>query len=170
MAATKKDQFSNVAFGDVTCSAANTLTFSAIQLAVGTFQGVALVLHRILYYPSDASLRELVAATDGLQLALTSSNRLTQIYQIDDPAIIDRKNICGIAAGVEPFLLPFVSDFSSLPGGGKIIAANPLYVGIQTAGAAAASNYRAQLDFTFIELADKDYIELIQAQLPANIG
>jgi len=170
MAKTKKDEYGNVAFGQVTCSAANTLTFSAIQLAVGTFQGVALVLHRISYFPGSVTLRELVAATDDLSMGLTASNRLTAMYDIADPAVIDCKTIVGVGVAVEPHVLPYVSDFSGLPGGGKIMTANPLYCGINTTGAVAASTMRVQLDFTFLELADKDYIELIQAQLPANIG
>ena len=170
MATRKKDEYANVAFGEVFCSAINTLTFSAIALAVGTFQGVALILHRILYYPSLGSLREQVAATDSLQMGLTSSQRLTQLYEVSDPAIIDMKLVACIAAGTGRYETPLLSDFTQLPGGGKIMAANPIYCAITSGGHVGLANMRVQLEFTFIELADKDYIELIQAQLPANIG
>lgn len=170
MPAKAKDAYSNVAFGEVTCSAANTLTFSAIQLAVGTFQGVALILHRILYYPTVATLRELVGATDDLAMGLTGSNRLDAIAEISDPSVIDRRGVVGVGVAVEPWSLPIVSDFSRLPGGGKIMTANPLYAAVDSTGFVAAASLLMQLDFTFLELADKDYIELIQAQLPANIG
>lgn len=166
----KTDQFANVAFGDVLMSAANTLTFEQIQMAVGLFQGIAMVIHRVLWLPTATSVRELVAATDTLTLAITTTNRLSSISDITDPAIIAYLSLVGIGANTEPIKLPLESDFTSLPGGGKIVAANPLYIGMNTAGAAAASRTRCQLDFTFLTLADRDYLELLQAQFPANIS
>lgn len=165
----KKDAYANKAYGTVTCSAPNTLTFSAIQLAVGLFQGIAMLLHRVQWMPDTTSIREMVAATDSLYLALTSSNRLTSITTVSEPAIIDQKRYVGIGAAVANVELPWVSDFTNLPGGGKLIAANPLYVGIFTGGAVAASTASVILDFTFVELSDRDYLELIQQQFPANL-
>jgi len=167
---TKVDAFANVAFGDVACSAANVLTFAAIQMAVGLFQGIAMVIHRIKYHPTAVSLREIVAATDDLTMAICTSNRLTGIHDANDPAIIDNMRIIGVGVAVEPHRVPYVSDFSSLPGGGKIVSANPLYCGIYTTGAVAASRFRVQLEFTFIGLSDRDYLEIIQSQFPANIS
>jgi hypothetical protein len=166
----KKDNFANVAFGSVTMSAANTLTFSQIQLAVGLFQGIALLLHRIWWYPTDTACREIVAATDELIMALTSSNRLVEILNSADPAILSNKAIVGIAAGTERQEIPIISDFTMLPGGGKLISANPIYLGAVTGGFGAAATVRARLEFTFVELADRDYLELIQSQFPTNIS
>lgn len=166
----KMDNFSNVAFGTVTMSAANTLTFAAIQMAVGLFQGIAMLLNRIKYYPTAAVLRELVASTDNVDMAITSSNRLSSIQDQSDPAIIDLKRLISVGVAVEPWTLPIVSDFSSLPGGGKLVSANPMFVAMQGNGMAAAGVLRVQLDFTFITLSDADYLELIQAQFPVNIS
>ncbi|MBA7709044.1 hypothetical protein ES703_117951 [subsurface metagenome] len=166
----KADKYSNVAFAKVTMSAVNTLTFEAINMAVGVFQGVAMLIHRILYYPTDVSLREVVAATDTFSLALTTSNRLANIVDVSEPAIIDKLHVVGVGVNVEAVRLPLVSDLTMLPGGGRIVPANPLFVAMATAGAVAASKAFVQVDFTFIELTDQDYLELIQSQLPANIG
>lgn len=169
MAQVKPDKFANVAYADVSSSAIDTLTFEPIRFAVGIFQGVGLILHRILYYPSMGALRELVAATDALQMALTTSNRLTSIVDVSESAIIDRRSLAGIGVAVDSIELPFISDFTGLPGGGKILPSNPFFAAVKTAGAAAPSRVYFQLDFTFVELADKDYIELIQSMLPSNI-
>lgn len=166
----RTDVYANVAFGAVTMSAANTLTFAQIQMAVGLFQGVALVIHRLKYRPTRVSIRELAANTDELTLALTTSNRLSAINDVADPAIIDQKVLVGVGASVEPVLLPLISDFTMLPGGGKIISANPLFLGMTTLGAAAASVCRVEMEFTFVSLTDRDYLEIIQSQFPANIS
>ncbi|GAH35671.1 unnamed protein product [marine sediment metagenome] len=169
MAKTTPDKYANVAFATVGCTAIDTLSFAQIRFGVGIFQGIALILHRVLYYPTEVATRELVAATDSLRMAITTSNRLTQIYEVSEPALIDAVHLIGVGVNVEPLRVPIVSDFTSLPGGGRILPANPLFGAINTAGAVAASSMRIQLDFTFVELADKDYIELIQSQLPANV-
>ncbi len=170
MAKVKRDQYTNVAYASCLMSAADTLSFELVQFAVGIFQGVGILIHRVLYYPVGSSLRQIVAASDSLTIALTTSNRLTSIDDVTEPAVIDRQAIIGIGAGVEPVYLPMISDWTNLPGGGKIFPANPLYLGVTTAGFTSAAKVFVEIQFTFVELADKDYIELIQSQLPANIG
>lgn len=166
----KADEFVNKAFGVVTMSAANTLTFAQIIFGVGMFQGIALVIHRLRWTPTAASIRELVAVTDDLNFALTSSNRVSAIHDASDPAIVSNHRIIGMGAGVEPIHLPIVDDFTMLPGGGLLIPANPVFVAAVTNGAAAASVVRVQLDFTFRELNEKDYLELLQGVYPANVA
>lgn len=167
--AEKRDAYANVALATVNMSAANTLTFSQVQMAVGMFQGVAMVIHRVLWFPYSATLRELVAATDSLLMAICTSNRLTTIADVTDPTILASKRLICVAANTEPFELPLVNDFSNYPGGGKIVAANPLYVAAFTGGFAAAGIVAAQLDFSFVSLTDKDYLEVLQSQFPANV-
>jgi hypothetical protein len=170
MAKTKADEYSNVAFGSVTLSAVNTLTFSQIQFAVGLFQGMAIILHRVHWRPGTTFIREIAAATDQCIFAITSTNRLTSIDDISDPSVLAYHKIVGAGANVEPWRLPFITDFTMLPGGGRLIAANPLYLGAVTTGFAAATGpIQVSLDFTFIELAAAQYLEVLQAQFPANI-
>lgn len=166
----KRDIYSNVAFGTCTLSAINTLTFSQIQMAVGLFQGVAMVIHRILWDPTAATLRELVAATDSLSMALCTTNRLTSIADLTDPSIIAKKQIVCVAANTEPITRPIVDDFTNLPGGGKLISANPIFFGMTSGGFGGTAVAYVQLDFTFVELSSADYLELVQAQFPANIS
>jgi hypothetical protein len=170
MAQGKVDAYANKAFGELTLSAANTLTFAQIQMGVGLFQGTALIVHRIKWSPHKATCRELVAATDSLYMALTTSNRLASIYDVSEPAIIDRKAVIGVGADVALIELPFVSDFTSLPSGGKLVPANPLWVAGVTDGFAAAAVLRVEIEFTFVELKSDQYLELLQALYPANIS
>lgn len=169
MAKMKIDQYANRAIEQTTQSAANTITFSQIRFGVGIFQGVALVVHRVEWFPSLGTLRELVTAADQLDMAITSTDNLAVLTDVLEPSILVLKNLVPIAATVDPYQLPFVSDFSTLPGQGLIVPPNPLFLGVQMAGAAAAGTVRALIYFTFLELSDKDYIELIQASIPANI-
>lgn len=170
MAKTSKDLYANAAFGLCTMSAANTLTFAQINMGIGIFQRTAMLLHRVLYTPTQASVREMVAATDLMQMAITSSNRLTAIADQAEPAVISFKQLIGIGANVEAVWTPIIDDFSMLPNGGKLIAGNPIYLAMGTSGAAAASVVRCRLEFTFVELTDADYLELVQAQYPANVA
>ncbi len=164
-----KDKYVNVAYAKVTMSAPNVLTFQPFQFAVGVFQGVAIVVHRILYYPLGATLREMVAATEDLDMAVTTSSRLTSIYDVSEPGVVDRCGILCIGVPVANMHLPIITDWTALPMGGKIIAPNPLFIALETSGFTAAGEMRVQMDFTFVELTPGDYIELIQSQLPANI-
>jgi len=166
----KKDAYSNIAFGSVTMSAANTITFSQINMGVGLFQGIALLLHRVLWYPLAAALRELVAATDNLDMVLCTSNRLTTVSDVVDPSIIALQRLIPIAATVAPYELPIIMDYNHLPGGGKLIAANPLWIAASTNGFVSAATVKAQLDFTFVQLTDAEYLELLQATYPSNIS
>jgi hypothetical protein len=170
MAKESKDTYANVAYGTITMSAANTLTWSQIQMGISINQKVALCLHRILWVPSVASEREIVAATDGMNIALTTSSRLTAITDVSDPAIISFFSKSGIAATTEPSKRPYISDFSGLPGGGKLIPPNPLWLAMSTEGFVAAGIARIQLDFTFITLSDADFLELLAAVYPANVA
>lgn len=165
----RKDMYANRAYGEVTMSAANTLTFAAIQMAVGLFQGIAMLIHQINWRPAITSIREMVAATDSLQMAITSSNRLTSIVDVSEPAIIDQKHFIGVGANVAMEKEPYTTDWSMLPGGGKLIPANPLFIGANSGGFAAAATIRCELLFTFVQLNDRDYMELIQGLFPSNI-
>lgn len=164
-----KDTYSNIAIAQVTASAANTLTFAQIIFGVGLFQGVALLVHRVNWYPHSTTLRELVAATDALFMALTTSNKLTSIEDVLDPSIIALRSRISVGAATADWDLPLVTDFTSLPGGGKLVPANPMFIAIKQSGAAAAGLIRATMDFTFVSLDSDAYLELLQSMFPVQV-
>jgi hypothetical protein len=168
MAKVPIDQYANRALAAVTMSAANTITFEQIRFAVGTFQGVALLIHRLEWHPSWSSIKELTAATDYIRMALTTNDNLTTI-DAEDQDVLATYHLYGLGANVELVHRPLITSFEGLPGGGIICPANPLYIGMLTAGAAAASDMRVVVYYTFKQLSDKDYLELLQSMVPGNI-
>lgn len=165
---TKTDKFSNRAFATVSQTVINTLTFESVRFAVGLFQGVGLILHKVHYYPDNNTVREVVTAADYIEFGLTTSNRLTSLDPLDQ-AVIGLRRVVGVAATVAPWYNPVEIDFSQLPEGGILLPANPLYIAIQTGGFAGLGLCRAQLFLTFKTLSDQDYLELLQTMLPSNI-
>ena len=166
------DQFPNRALVGITMSAANTISFEQIRFGIGLFQGVALILHRVEYYPDLTSIRECVAVADEMQVALTARDDLTSLYPTIQN-VISCIQIVPLMVGAVVSLtlegLPIVHDFTGMPGGGMIIPANPLFLAMDSTGFAGAGISRVILYFTFKSLADKDYLELLQTMVPANI-
>lgn len=165
----KADVFANSALATVTIAVADTLTFQQINMAVGLFQGVAMNLHKIEWWPSMAACRQIVAASDNLHMALTTTNRLTTIQDITDPAIVAMKAVVGIGVAVERYELPLIQSFEDLPSGGRLIPAQPLFLAADTSGFSAGVTINAVLYFTFHTLADADYLELLQSIYPVNL-
>lgn len=160
--------FANRALTTMTMSAANTLTYSQVRFTTGLVEKVALVIHRIDFIPTGTSVREIVAATDSMTLAFTMSNAMTTLYAWD-PRVLAMIEVTGIGVAVERYLTPLSMDFSSFPGGGILIPPNPIYLAMTTSGAAAASAANACMWFSYRQLTDADYLELIQSLLPQNI-
>lgn len=165
---TKMDAYANRAIEYISMSAADTLTFKQIVMGVGVFQGVGIVLHRVEFQPGLATMREFAAATDSLDVGIVTSDSLTSIVG-SAPSIIYAHRVVGMGAVSIPWHLPIIADFTDLPGGGVILPANPIFIAMNSAGFAAAGNMYSRLWFSFKELSDKDYLELIQSQIAANI-
>jgi hypothetical protein len=165
------DQYANRALETVIMSAANTETFEQVRFGVGIFQGVALVIHRVEYHPTAGTLHEIIANADFFDMALTNRDDLTNLDPTNQNVIVHKGVHVRVvsAVGVISDHIPLISDFSTLPGGGLIIPANPLYVALDSAGFAAAGTCRFVIYYTFKQLKDADYIELVQGMLPANI-
>lgn len=163
-----KDVFSNRTQVEVVMSAANTLTFQQVRFAVGTFQGVALILNRIEMSPAGAAIDEIVAAADNLQMAITTRDDLTAINPTN-LSVMYVKNIESPGANVEVFELPLVGDFTGLPGGGLLMPANPIFLAVLTGGFVAAATVRFTLYYQFKELSKDENLELIQTLLPGTV-
>ena len=172
MAKMKKDLFVNRAIQRVTMSAANTLTFQQVNFAVGAFQGVALLVHRLIYHVGYTAIDEILGADDLFMVAMTTSAqiadiRLTHIEVVDQWEMF--AYISGTPANEIPTFNRIESDFTSLPGGGLILPANPIYIAMSSSGLVVAGTCDVEIMFTFRELSDADYIELIQSRVQANI-
>jgi len=162
------DKYLNRAYARIDMTAVDTVTFQQIRFSTGLFEGIALVLNRIKYYPLVTTLRAVAADTDYWIMALTTRDDLTSL----DPnslSVLDTVSSIGVGAGVEPVQRPIISDFTNAPGGGLLIPANPLYLAMDTAGfGAVVGGATVVLEYQFIKLSDKESLELLQTIIPGT--
>lgn len=162
-----KDQFVQFASVDIVESAANTLAFSQLQTGQQLFERRALVIHRADIYLSRQAINLLLDASDRIDVGLSTSNSITDI-ELNNPNVVFKKryNLMDFGTPANTLLVEFpdVMDFSTLPMGGLIVPAFPIFGFAQgTSLASAISASRMRLYFTVRELAPTDYIELVEA-------
>lgn len=168
MPAKATDLFANIAYLEATESAANTLTFSRLQLAGSLMnEKAALIIHRadIQLDPNGTALN---GANDFTSMCVSVSDRITDIRDMSQPEILlalwlTRVEFGAAASGILTER-PKVLDFSTLPGTGIIVPADNLFVGIESGGAAAALSVKVRLYYTVKPLKTDEYWDLIEAR------
>jgi len=158
-----RDLYSNKGFGEVVESAANTLTFSEIRTNISIFEKVAWVIHRIEWYVSQAVYGLLEDSADHIEMALVASSAISSLG-LDVPAVIDLLDLFRLQATAVGFaygVLPIARDFSSLPGGGLIIAPRPLFLAVKGTSLATPATLSARFYFTQRILTSEEYLDLI---------
>lgn len=160
------DKYVNKAYGEVTESAAGTLSFGEIQTGMAMFEKVAWIIHRIHWFPSAASLLQLTAVSDYLTMALVGSDKMSSL-SLRDQAVYDifviRPLVYGTAASAEQMVIPVIRDMSNLPGQGLIVPPRPLYIACISGGFANPAIVSARIEFTYKELKADEYWELVEA-------
>jgi hypothetical protein len=160
------DSYSNIAAVYVTESAANTQTSAKFQFPFSIMDKMALLINRIEYW--FEGLSSFNGADDRSIMALGAAAAIVNLNLQSDPLIIDSTRIMRMDYGVAAsgFLVgqPFIKDFATLPGGGILVAPNPLYAIIQSTGAAAALAGTVKLFYTYMELATEDYWQLVESR------
>jgi hypothetical protein len=157
------DKYTNKMYGQVTESAANTLTYKEINTNISIFDKMAFIVHRIEWYIPNAVLDLCVASADKFEVALTSSQQGTTLG-LDNPSVIDKLEIgpqIVTAVGYTMTIQPFIRDFSSLPGGGLIIPPRPLFIAIKGTSVASAGNAQMRAAITMVQLSADEYLELV---------
>jgi len=163
-----QDKFVNRALASVSITAANSEKFEQIRFGVGTFQGIALLLHRVNWFISSGTFPDLQADTDELFMAITTRDDLTSAIP-SQQSVICAKHIVAQGATIENVVMPLVSDFTAFPGGGKLVPANPLFLMVDSVGFVNLPTVYVEMYFTFIQLSDKESIELLQSMVNPNI-
>lgn len=166
MAVKTAEKWANIAFLSVTESAANTLTFAQLQLANNLLsEKAALIIHRAELTLDDTQLN---SSGDYIDVCLSVSDRITPISDLSQPELLyfySRQRVdFGTAASGALKDFPIMLDFSTLPGGGLLVPADRLYIGIKGTGCAAESNAKMRLYYTILPLKTEDYWELIEAR------
>jgi len=167
MAATKStvDSFSNVAAVLVNGASATDLGYAKFNFPFSVLDKTALVISRIEYWPS---LGLLVGDGDSIAMALVAAKTIVDIDDQSDPSIVDSVTFQSYAHGTPANLsihhLPYYRDFSSQPGGGLIVAPNPLSAAIKGASVASAPQGWLRFYYTYMQVTPEEYWQLVESR------
>ena len=158
------DKYSNMLYETVTESAANTLTFKAIEMGISLFDKAAILIQRLMWYNFQTLL---AATTDAIQFGLSASNSWSapsasqgSIIHFHEQSLLDY----GTAGNNILHKQPVVDDFTTLPGGGMLIAPKPLYLFAKGSNLSNPSSPQMRMFFTIVKLSDADYFELLESR------
>lgn len=162
----KKDEFAQIMALGVTQSAANALTFSQVAIGTSIFDYAALLIHRVEYYPTQATLlAELITVNDIAYVAITGSDQIASL-EVTQAQVYDQVQFSYWPGGAVSSTIreyPVVHDLSAMPGGGILVPAQSLYIAMSSSGFAAAGVCKARVWYTVQSLKAEQYIELAQS-------
>ncbi len=164
--AKKVDLYANVAAIQVIESVVNTQTSVKFQFPFSIMDKMALLINRVEYWVRGQSY--LNGGGDSITFALSAASTVVDIYDQADPAIIDNYRLTrvdfGVAASAIFHEAPYVKDFATLPGGGILVAPNPLYGMVQGSGLGTAGFGWIKLFYTYMELSADEYWQLVESR------
>jgi hypothetical protein len=159
------DKYVNIITDSVTMEVIDTLFFSEIVIGFNIFDKVGLLIQRIEYELSTATLQDMDDDGDQVDCGLSTSSQITDI-QPSRTDVIDRMSYIRTDSGTPGdshfHLRPFIHDFSQF--GGILVAPKPLFFAINSNGLSAVANVQFRLYFNIIKLTDAEYIELIETR------
>lgn len=160
------DKYSNMAAVTATPGSADAFASTKFAFPFSIMDKVGLLLSRIEYFVN--TLSGLNGGTDYIYAGLATAASLASIADSADPLMVDSIRLVrvdmGTAASSLIFELPLVRDFSNLPGGGLLVAPNPLYLWTQSNGAGAVMTVSCRLWYTYIEMAPDEYWQLVESR------
>jgi hypothetical protein len=169
MASTAKkalDSYANVAALLVEEATANTGKWEKFAFPFSIMDKMALLLSRVEYICNIPGA--IAAGGDAIFMGLSVSANLADVSAQNDPLIIDDIELSrldtGVAASATILAMPYYKDFSTLPGGGILVAPAPLYGYIKGASCGAASSAWIKLYYTYLELAADEYWQLVESR------
>jgi len=164
--AKQKDMFAQVAYIVNVESAANTLTFQALSVFSNILTPKGILIHRVEYFIAPVDYNKIVAADDSIVFGLAGDDSMTTVA-LSDAQVYDYQRIgvyvYGTPATAELIYIPIIMDFSSLPGGGRLVPADRIYSFIQGVSLASATTVECRFHFTMVDLSAQEYLELAQA-------
>lgn len=162
----KMDAYANLAAVAVSESAADTLATTKFAFPFSIMDKVGLLISRIEYWFN--TLGAMNSTTDSQYMALLAASTVVDITAQNDPLIVDTVRLTridfGTAASANLYEMPVVRDFSMMPGGGILVAPNPLYGALKGAGESGASSGWVRLYYTYMELSTDDYWQLVESR------
>lgn len=165
--AKQTDRYSNILTQSITMSGANTLTFQEVNIGISLFEKAGILISRIEYQPTMATVDLMTASSDDIIMAVTTSNQLTSLTP-EQQSVIHQMDFArfdfGTAASGQFFSVPWQYDFGQLPGGGLLITPRPWYVAMQSVGLASAGSGYVRFYFTVVQLKPEEYFELLETR------
>lgn len=162
----KEDRYANLAAMTVTQTVLNTDVYGSFNFPFSIMDKIGLIISRIEYQPT--ALNQLDADQDSILCAITVANNVADPHDVTDPRLVDYVSFIKRmdAAPTSSFLeqIPVVKDFSTLPGGGLLVAPNPMYLLVHTGGAAAVMGCRVRFWYTWFTMAPDEYWELVESR------
>jgi len=159
------DKFPNLLSGRVTLSAADTITFLELQTGAALGLNLGLLIDRIDYFPTIATINLIVDDADLLVMGIATANSHTDSSILTDARILTVKRLLGQAAGTPANLLiheqPLVERYDPP----LIVAAPKLFLFGASSSLGAAAVFDARIYFRYIKLTTQEYLELAEANL-----
>lgn len=160
------DTYANVAAVSVGESVAGTLASAKFAFPFSIMDKMGLLIQRIEYFP--AALSQLNSTGDEVRMALLSKASVTDITNQSDPSVIDSyvftRMDLGTAASGLLLSRPVTRDFTTLAGGGILVAPGALYAAVQSAGAGGAMSMWIRLYYTYMQLSADEYWQLVESR------
>lgn len=168
MAAKKAtDTYANYAALNITESAANTFTATKFAFPFSIMDKMGLVISRI-EYDFTGLTGVLAAGSDTIVAGICANQTVADVDKADDPYLVDtlrlRLSFWGAAANAQVLVMPMVKDFTSLAGGGILVAPSPLYGFVKGISAGAAASISIRLFYTYLELGTDEYWQLVESR------
>lgn len=162
----KMDKYANLAAMTLNMTVANTAVFEKFDFPFSIMDKVALLISRVEYW--FTALNQLDTGQDYVVGALTVSKNTSSLVDIEDPTIIDSMRIMRIDIGTAAsgffFTQPFTRDFSTLPGGGLLVAPNPLYLAVSSSAAGGVMGCSFRMYYTAVDLNPDEYWQLVESR------
>lgn len=164
---TRKDTYANMAYLACVESAAATLTFDQLTIATSSLldKKYGLLINRADFEMFPFST--LNSDTDSFTVGITVSDSITDLALSRAEVIIRQgwqRTDFGVAASGALQLKPTVRDFSTMPGGGILVPADRLFIGVVGVGTATAITGVCRLYYTVVELSADDYWQLVESR------
>jgi len=162
-----KDKYSNLIQVTMEESAANTLTFGAIDLGLTIFQKVGIIVNRIVIDWTTQVLSDFVNDDDSMTVALTQSDQISTLALTESAVIWKAQRVrfnFGTPANSIITDVQREYSFEAMPGGGELMAPRPLYWACKGNGMSATFAMVMRIYFRILELKADEYFEILESR------
>lgn len=160
-----RDRFANIASIQTTQSAANALTFSALNTNMGFLgrrdQALAMAIDQLEYHIEAAGHNLMVGTLDFIRMGLTVSDQVTNLEDVTDRRILDVFQISQVfvtAVGALRIVIPTIHQFFPP----LITAERTLFLGVNSLGFPSALTVRLRILFRVETLTGAELVELAE--------